>query len=144
MRGHRSVCLSDFQGVGIGHALITYLASMWKGLGYRVFRNTGHPAEIAAAKRAAEWMMTREPGRTGRDTGRLLKHMAKSRATRLGVNNSPVEVISAGMTPDAVGLYQILIRVSADVTNGGVLSCGDFISPGLYGSGSIFLPIAGR
>jgi hypothetical protein len=74
MRGHRSVCLSDFQGVGIGHALITYLGSMWKGLGYRVFRNTGHPAEIAAAKRAAEWMMTREPGRTGR----LLKHMAKS------------------------------------------------------------------
>ena len=80
MRGHRSICLPDFQGCRNRASLITYLASMWKGLGYRVFRNTGHPAEIAAAKRAAEWVMTREPGRTGRDTGRLLKHMAKSRA----------------------------------------------------------------
>jgi hypothetical protein len=58
MRGHRSICLPDFQGCRNRASLITYLASMWKGLGYRVFRNTGHPAEIAAAKRAAEWVMT--------------------------------------------------------------------------------------
>lgn len=45
-RGHRTVCLPDFQGLGIGNALACTVATMWKGLGYRAFSNTGHPAEI--------------------------------------------------------------------------------------------------
>lgn len=32
-RGHRTVCLPDYQGVGIGNALFTFCASLWKGLG---------------------------------------------------------------------------------------------------------------
>lgn len=84
MRGHRSVCLPDFQGVGIGNAMITFLAGMWKGLGYRVFRNTGHPAEIAAASRSNDWTMIRRPSLTSRDSGRLKASMKRSRAaTRL-------------------------------------------------------------
>jgi hypothetical protein len=74
-RGHRSVCLPDYQGVGIGHAMITYLASMWSGLGYRVFRNTGHPAEIAAASRSKDWEVMRMPSRTAAETtGSGIKH----------------------------------------------------------------------
>jgi ABC-type lipoprotein export system ATPase subunit len=95
MRGHRSVCLPDFQGVGIGHALITYLAGMWKGLGYRVFRNTGHPAEIAAARRAPECQMIREPSRTSRDGGPLAHRMSRTRAsTRI---TASFEFIGGGM-----------------------------------------------
>jgi GNAT superfamily N-acetyltransferase len=60
-RGHRSVVLPDFQGVGIGNQMITSLGSMWVGLGYRAFRNTGHPAEIAGARRDPAWRMTRAP-----------------------------------------------------------------------------------
>jgi ABC-type polar amino acid transport system ATPase subunit/GNAT superfamily N-acetyltransferase len=81
VRGHRSVCLPDFQGLGIGSTLITYLASMWAGLGLRVFRNTGHPAEIASAIRSADWWMIRAPGTTAPDTGRFAAQLAHSRAS---------------------------------------------------------------
>jgi len=67
VRGHRSVTLPDFQGVGIGNAMISTLAGVHKALGYRVFRNTGHPAEIAGAYRDKNWTMIRKPSRTGRD-----------------------------------------------------------------------------
>jgi GNAT superfamily N-acetyltransferase len=70
MRGHRSVVLPDYQGVGIGNAMIGTLASMWAGLNYRVFRNTGHPAEIAGARRDPRWKMIRAPSRSVRDSGR--------------------------------------------------------------------------
>lgn len=66
VRGHRSVVLPDFQGVGIGNAMITTLASMWRALDRRVFRNTGHPAEIAGALRDPNWKMIRQPSRTSR------------------------------------------------------------------------------
>jgi GNAT superfamily N-acetyltransferase len=79
VRGHRSVCLPDFQGVGLGHTMITSLASLWKALGYRVFRNSGHPAEIAAASRSSDWHMIRPPKLNPRGGGRL-KHLIKSRA----------------------------------------------------------------
>ncbi len=60
-RGHRTVCLPDYQGVGIGNALFTHIASMWVGLGYRAFSNTGHPAEIASRLRSPSWRCTRKP-----------------------------------------------------------------------------------
>jgi ABC-type ATPase involved in cell division/GNAT superfamily N-acetyltransferase len=73
MRGHRSVVLPDYQGVGIGNAMIGALASMWAGLAYRVFRNTGHPAEIAGAMRDPRWKLIRAPSRTMRDSNRAIK-----------------------------------------------------------------------
>lgn len=74
VRGHRSVTLPDFQGVGIAGAMISHLAAAYTALGYRVFRNTGHPAEIASARRSPSWRMIRPPSRTGRDTRRTVKH----------------------------------------------------------------------
>lgn len=73
-RGHRSVTLPDYQGVGANNALLTTCASMWKGMGYRIFRNTGHPAEITAAKRSEAWVMTRAPSRSSRDRGGYMTH----------------------------------------------------------------------
>jgi GNAT superfamily N-acetyltransferase len=61
-RGHRTVVLPDFQGVGIGRHLVDYCASMWNGLGYRVFSGTGHPAEIRSRMRYGNWRCTRAPG----------------------------------------------------------------------------------
>jgi alpha-D-ribose 1-methylphosphonate 5-triphosphate synthase subunit PhnL len=61
-RGHRTVCLPDYQGVGIGGALFTHSASLWKALGYRAFSCTAHPAEIAArARRPDLWRCTSLP-----------------------------------------------------------------------------------
>lgn len=70
MRGHRSVVLPDYQGVGIGNALITTLAGLWPALGKRTFRNTGHPAEIAGALRDPNWKLIRAPSRTSRGSGK--------------------------------------------------------------------------
>ncbi len=78
-RGHRTVCLPDFQGVGIGRALFDTIASAWAGLGYRAFSRTAHPAEIASRQRGGNWQLTRH-GFTAKDTGRQ-SSLAKSRTT---------------------------------------------------------------
>lgn len=80
MRGHRSVVLPDFQGVGIGNAMITSLAGMWAALDRRVFRNTGHPAEIAGAMRDKNWKLIRAPARSSPGGG-VLTQMTNTRAS---------------------------------------------------------------
>ena len=65
-RGHRTVCLPDFQGVGIGNALFETVASMWSGLGYRAFSGTGHPAEINKRIKSKRWIMTSSPSMRAR------------------------------------------------------------------------------
>lgn len=75
-REHRTVTLPDFQGVGIGNAVSTTVASLWKGLGLRATSTTTHPALIQARLRSPLWRMRRRPSlATGRE-GRLcgLRH----------------------------------------------------------------------
>jgi ABC-type lipoprotein export system ATPase subunit len=60
-REHRTVCLPDFQGVGIGNAVSDLLASLWRGLGYRATSTTTHPAMIRARLASPHWRMTRRP-----------------------------------------------------------------------------------
>jgi energy-coupling factor transporter ATP-binding protein EcfA2 len=73
-REHRTVVLPDYQGVGIGHALSTHLAAMWKALGYRAGSTTTHPAFLAARMKDPRWRLIRAPSLCSR--GRLagLKH----------------------------------------------------------------------
>ena len=73
-RGHRTVCLPDYQGVGIGTALNDWCAGYWKSHGERVFSTACHPAIIAHRKRSSLWKMTREPGLTARDSKRGYQH----------------------------------------------------------------------
>ncbi len=80
-RGHRTVCLPDYQGVGIGNALFSYLASMWSGLGYRAFSNTAHPAEINSRARNPNWKITRMPGFTAKGNHGIDKTRASTRLT---------------------------------------------------------------
>jgi GNAT superfamily N-acetyltransferase len=82
-RGHRTVCLPDYQGVGIGNALFTRVASMWRGLGYRAVSGTGHPAEIAHRSRSPNWRMTSAPkrhrrGKHGSDSTRAINRLVAS------------------------------------------------------------------
>lgn len=81
-RGHRTVVLPDFQGVGIGGKLFSHNASLWSALGYRAFSCTAHPAEIRSRATSGIWRMTRAPGRTARDTGsRADTALSKARAS---------------------------------------------------------------
>lgn len=60
-REHRTVTLPDFQGVGIGHALSNFCASLWRGLGFRALSTTTHPAFIAARLKSPHWRLLRAP-----------------------------------------------------------------------------------
>jgi ABC-type transport system involved in cytochrome c biogenesis ATPase subunit len=79
-REHRTVTLPDIQGVGIGHALSTYAASLWKALGHPATSTTSHPAMIAARQKSPAWRMIRPPSLTPVDAGRRLRH-ASARLT---------------------------------------------------------------
>lgn len=81
-RNHRTVCLPDFQGVGIGAALVDFCASLWCGLGFRALTTTGHPGEIASKARSSKWTMTRKPGQTALDTKHTDRNESQLRATR--------------------------------------------------------------
>jgi len=67
-REHRTVCLPDYQGAGIGNALSDTVAAMWKALGWHATSTTTHPAMIAARRRSPHWVMTRAPGLAPRNS----------------------------------------------------------------------------
>ena len=58
-RNHRTVCLPDFQGIGIGQALVDFCALLWTALGDRAFSASSHPGEIAAKNRSPRWRLLR-------------------------------------------------------------------------------------
>jgi GNAT superfamily N-acetyltransferase len=72
-REHRTVCLPDYQGVGIGNALSNYVGSMCRGLGYSFISTTTNPAMIKARAKSSVWRMTRNPcfTSTGKDRADL-------------------------------------------------------------------------
>jgi hypothetical protein len=86
-REHRTVCLPDFQGVGIGNALSAYVASLFAATGKPYFSTTSHPAIIRHRAKSPLWKMLRAPGRVSRagiaDTGRtgMRATLSRSRMT---------------------------------------------------------------
>jgi len=60
-REHRTVCLPDFQGVGIGNALSEFVAAIFKSTGKPYRSTTSHPAMIQHRARSPLWKMTRKP-----------------------------------------------------------------------------------
>jgi hypothetical protein len=59
---HRTVCLPDFQGVGIGNALSNLVASAYSGVRGRAYTSvTANPAMVAYRARSPLWSMTRRP-----------------------------------------------------------------------------------
>ncbi len=68
-RIRRTVCLPDYQGVGIGTALADHVASVLAGndQGRPVSRVLSNPAMMYHCARSPHWLMTRAPG-LARDT----------------------------------------------------------------------------
>lgn len=65
-RESRTVCLPDYQGIGIGGALTRRIAAMWRGLGFRATLSAGHPAVIAGHRNSPDFRMTSIPKRHAR------------------------------------------------------------------------------
>ena len=65
-REHRTVCLPDFQGVGIGNALSDFVAGLYRATG-RPYRSvTSSPAMVRRRARSPHWRLTRAPSLGGR------------------------------------------------------------------------------
>jgi len=62
-RGHRAVCLPDFQGVGIGNAIENLIGSVYSATGKPYRTTTSHPAMIRSRARSPLWRMFRPPSR---------------------------------------------------------------------------------
>jgi len=77
-REHRTVCLPDFQGVGIGNAMSEFVAALYKATGRPYTSTTSHPAMIYHRAKSPLWRMTRKPGLTG--GGRRFSLMRKTAA----------------------------------------------------------------
>jgi ABC-type ATPase involved in cell division/GNAT superfamily N-acetyltransferase len=60
-REHRTVCLPDFQGVGIGNALSDYVASLMAATGKPYRSVTAHPGMIWSRQRSYKWRTVRGP-----------------------------------------------------------------------------------
>ena len=58
-REHRTVCLPDFQGVGIGNAMSEFVASMYRATGKPYSSVTSNPAMIQHRARSKNWDMRR-------------------------------------------------------------------------------------
>lgn len=84
-RSHRTVCLPDFQGIGIGYGLFRYMAAAYKTLGYRCFSATAHPAEVKKRISSGEWKINRHGKSTTMDGGKLKQ---KTRATNRLITTS--------------------------------------------------------
>jgi ABC-type ATPase involved in cell division/GNAT superfamily N-acetyltransferase len=69
-REHRTVCLPDFQGVGIGNALSEFVASVMAATGKPYMSTTSNPAMVRYRARSPLWRMHRTPSLTARDGGK--------------------------------------------------------------------------
>jgi ABC-type ATPase involved in cell division len=60
-REHRTVCLPDYQGVGLGNAMSAYIGALCKGMGFRYQSQTSHPAMIRSRAKSDKWRMIAKP-----------------------------------------------------------------------------------
>lgn len=65
-REHRTVCLPDFQGVGIGNAVSEHIAGIYRATGKPYYSATSQPAMIGHRARSPLWRMNRAPSRVGK------------------------------------------------------------------------------
>jgi ABC-type lipoprotein export system ATPase subunit len=79
-RNHRTVCLPDFQGIGIGQALVDFCASLWTALGDRAFSASSRPGEVAAKNRSPHWRLLRAPKRAARSGDGNMRRLTRTRA----------------------------------------------------------------
>lgn len=98
-REHRTVCLPDFQGVGIGNALSEYVASLYR-CKHKYTSVTGHPAMIHHRTRSTLWRMTRKPSTVQRQAG-FEKHRQRRIPTSRGRLTASFQYIGPSRREDA-------------------------------------------
>lgn len=60
-KGHRVVVLPDYQGVGVGMALIRYIAACLKAVGFGFYGRTALYQVMSYRNRSSDWAMIKKP-----------------------------------------------------------------------------------
>jgi energy-coupling factor transporter ATP-binding protein EcfA2 len=100
-REHRTVCLPDFQGVGLGTAMSEFVASVFVATGKPYFSTTSHPAMIHHRMNSPLWRMHRQPGMVARAGPGSAATSGMARTSSRGRNTAGFEFIGRGRTKDA-------------------------------------------
>lgn len=79
-REHRTVCLPDFQGVGIGNAMSEFVAGLFRATGKPYTSTTGNPAMIYYRAKSKRWKMIRKPSRHARGSSSMKQTLRKTQA----------------------------------------------------------------
>lgn len=110
-REHRTVCLPDYQGIGLGNALADFVAAMYveTNLPYRSV--TSHPAMIYHRAKSKHWAMKRPPSMMGIDP--LPGWQKTSSTNRM---TATFEYIGPG-EPEAAAYYGIIDEPDMQRTN---------------------------
>lgn len=81
-RGHRTVTLPDFQGVGLGNAMSEFLAGIYSATGKPYRSVTAHPAMIAHRARSPLWTMIQKPQRNPNIGKKGYKRLVRTSSTK--------------------------------------------------------------
>jgi GNAT superfamily N-acetyltransferase len=106
-REHRTVCLPDFQGVGIGTALSEFIASLYVATGKPYFSTTSHPAMIAHRANSPLWKMHREPRMVSRHNPSSDQTTAMADTVSRSRNTAGFEYVGSGRR-NVAGEFTIL------------------------------------
>lgn len=79
-REHRTVCLPDYQGVGIGNRMSELIAAAYGATGKAYRSTTSHPSMIAHRMRSPMWACIRAPGLMQQTSGRRAHSIRKTNA----------------------------------------------------------------
>lgn len=112
-RGHRLVCLPDFQGVGIGSMLAQFCGMLCRGAGKRFYIRSSHPAEKKRVVEAEDWRIVNKPKagmKTAMGTGigntRKAKEFFKAKNKRIYRPVLSADYIGEGYpAEEALGLW---------------------------------------
>ena len=72
-KGHRTVVLPDYQGIGLGNMLSDFGGEYLKSKGKSYISTTSHPAMIGHRIKSDKWVMTRSPGHLKNPKSNLMK-----------------------------------------------------------------------
>ncbi len=109
-REHRTVCLPDFQGVGIGNALSEFTAAVMRATGRRAISTTSNPAMIGHRNRSPLWRMHRRPSSVSGSTSgggkdrELAARRQRGEAFTYGRLTAGFEFVGEARPRDARGL----------------------------------------
>lgn len=80
-REHRTVCLPDYQGCGIGNVLSEFIGGLFRATGKPYRSTTGHPGMIRYRAKSKTWKMTTQPQRSSAGCKSSHRALQKTYAT---------------------------------------------------------------